>query len=146
MNVNQPEENVVAGLYDIYHKTQKEILAIELRKTRNKLITIALVIFTFDLVAIIMANAVFLQTMFWISIVPVLIIGLAFIATREPLAAMIAATFIIVGLWVYSIVLTGILAAISGWLGKAVIIYLLFAGFQNAGEATRIKKELKGAV
>lgn len=143
MNVNQPEENVVAGLYENYNETQKEILAIEIRKTRNKLITIAVVIFAFDLLAITMANAVFLQTMIWVSALPVIITGLAFFAIKEPLAAMIIAASMIAGLWVYSIILTGGLAAISGWLGKAIIIYLLFAGFQNAVEATRIKKELK---
>ena len=143
MNVNQPEENVVAGLYENYNETQKEILAIVIRKTRNKLITIAVVIFAFDLLAITMANAVFLQTMIWVSALPVIITGLAFFAIKEPLAAMIIAASMIAGLWVYSIILTGGLAAISGWLGKAIIIYLLFAGFQNAVEATRIKKELK---
>ena len=35
------------------------------------------------------------------------------------------------------------LAAISGWLGKTIVIYLLIAGFQSAREAIRIKKELK---
>jgi hypothetical protein len=145
MNVNQPEENVVAGLYDNYHETQKEILAIEIRKTRNKLITVAVVIFAFDLLALMVADALMLQTFIWILIIPALIIGLAFFALKEPLAAMIIAAAIIVGLWIYSIVLTGGLAAVSGWLGKAVIIYLLIAGFQNAREATRIKKELKAA-
>lgn len=146
MNVNQPEENVVSGLYENYSETQKEILAIEIRKTRNKLITVAVVVFIFDLVALMVANAVFLQAMAWISVVPVLILGLAFFATREPLAAMIIAGVIIVGLWVYSIIAIGGLAVVSGWLSKAIIIYLLIAGFQNAREATRIKKELKAAM
>jgi VIT1/CCC1 family predicted Fe2+/Mn2+ transporter len=146
MNVNQPEENVVAGLYDNYHETQKEILAIEIRKTRNKLITIALVVFIFDMIALLVSNAVLPETILWISVIPVLILVLAFFAMKEPLAAMIIAAVIIVGIWVYSIVLTGGLAAISGWLSKAIIIYLLIAGFQHAREATRIKKELKGAI
>lgn len=146
MNVNQPEENVVAGLYDNYHETQKEILTIEISKTRNKLITIAVVIFVFDLIALTMVNAVSLQTMIWVLVLPAIIIGLAFFAIKEPLAAMIIAALLIVGLWGYSIILTGGLAAINGWLGKAIIIYLLFAGFQNATEATRIKKELKAAI
>lgn len=33
MNNNQPEENVVSGLYDNYYETQKEILVIETKKT-----------------------------------------------------------------------------------------------------------------
>jgi len=146
MNVNQPEENVVVGLYDNYHETQKEILAIEIRKTRNKLITIAVIIFVFDLIALSMINTISLQTMIWVSVLPLVIIGLALFSIKEPLAAMVIAAMIIAGLWIYSIAVTGGLAAISGWLGKAIIIYLLFAGFQNAIEATRIKKELKSAL
>ena len=146
MNVNQPEENVVVGLYDNYHETQKEILAIEIRKTRNKLITIAVIIFVFDPIALSMTNAISLQTMIWVSVLPLVIIGLALFSIKEPLAAMVIAAMIIAGLWIYSIAVTGGLAAISGWLGKAIIIYLLFAGFQNAIEATRIKKELKSAL
>jgi hypothetical protein len=34
------------------------------------------------------------------------------------------------------------LTILAGWLGKAIIIYLVIAGFQNATEAKRIKKEL----
>jgi hypothetical protein len=146
MNINQPEENVVVGLYDNYHETQKEILAIEIRKTRNKLITIAVVILIFDLIALSAMNAISLQSMIVISILPAIIIGLAFLAIKEPLIAMIIAALLIVGLWIYSVILTGGLSAVSGWLGKAIIIYLLFAGFQNATEATRIKKELKAAL
>lgn len=146
MNINQPEENVVVDLYDNYHETQKEILAIEIRKTRNKLITIAVVILIFDLIALSAMNAISLQSMIVISILPVIIIGLAFLAIKEPLIAMIIAALLIVGLWIYSVILTGGLSAVSGWLGKAIIIYLLFAGFQNATEATRIKKELKAAL
>ncbi len=146
MNINQPEENVVVGLYDNYHETQKEILAIEIRKTRNKLFTIAIIIFVFDLIALSVMNAISLQTIIWVLVLPVIIVGLAFFAIKEPLAAMIIAALIIAGLWIYTIILTGGLAAISGWLGKAIIIYLLIAGFQNAIEATRIKKELKAAI
>jgi len=146
MNVNQPEENVVSGLYENYSETQKEILAIETRKTRNKLITIACIIFLFDLIALAFADAVNLLTFLWILIVPVVFLGLAFFAIKEPLAAIIIVSVIIVGIWIYSIIITGGAAAISGWLGKAIIIYLLIAGFQSAKEATRLRKELQSAV
>jgi hypothetical protein len=142
MNINEPEENVVSGLYDNYTETQKEILAIEIRKTRNKLITVAVVIFVFDLLALLIANALLHETL----VIPLILTGLAFLAVKEPLAAMIIASVIIVGIWVYTIIVTGGVAAISGWIGKAIIIYLLIAGFQNAREATRIKRELKGVV
>ena len=145
MSVHQPEENVVSGLYENYYETQKEILAIELNKTRNKLISTAVIIFVFDFLAVMITNAIVFQTLLWISIVPLIILALAFFALKEPLAAMIIAALLIVGIWIYSIIITGGLAAISGWIGKAIIIYLLIAGFQHAREATKIKAELKGA-
>jgi hypothetical protein len=137
------EENVVSGLYDNYNETQREILAIETKKTRNKLISIAIVIFALDLIALMMINRVMSETLLMIIIVPVVILALAFLSIKEPMVAMIIAAVIIVGLWVVAVINTGGMAAISGWLGKAVIIYLLIAGFQNAREAQRIKKELE---
>jgi len=145
MSVNHPEENVVSGLYENYFETQKEILTIEIRKTRNKLIYVATTIFVFDFLAVMIANAFILQTFLWISVVPLIILALAFFALKEPMAAVIVASLLIVGIWVYSIIITGGLAAISGWIGKAIIIYLLIAGFQSAREAAKIKGELKAA-
>lgn len=83
------------------------------------------------------------ETILIIAVIPAALTGLAFLANKEPLTAMIIAAVIIVGLWVYSIVITGGKAAIMGWLIKAVIVYLILAGFQHAREAARIKKELQ---
>ena len=51
-DINDP--NVVSGLYDNYNETQREILAIEIKKTRNKLFTIAIVILILDFLAMMM--------------------------------------------------------------------------------------------
>ena len=139
----QEDQHVVSDLYDNYEETQKEIYAIETRKTRTKLITIAVVIFVFDLLALLMANLVNAGTLITIAVVPLVMLGLALLANKEPLIAMIIATLIIVGLWVYSFVVIGGRAALYGWLSKAILIYLLIAGFQNAREAQKIKRELK---
>lgn len=140
-NDNKPE-NVVADYYDGYADVQKDVLAIEIRKTRNTLFVLAALVFGTDLLALAVANVVVPLTIFAISIVPLLLVGLAFLATKEPITAMIIAAVIIVGLWIYNIYITGGRAAIMGWLIKAVIAYLIIAGFQHAREATRIKKEL----
>lgn len=143
MNDSRDESNVVSDMYDNYEEVQKEILSIEIRKTRNKLISIAIVIFAFDLLVLLMADLVTATTLGVILIFPAIITGLAFLSIKEPLIALIIAAILIVGLWIYSIVILGGRAAVSGWIGKAIIIYLLIAGFQNAMEAARIKKELK---
>lgn len=143
MNETRDESNVVSDIYDNYEEVQKEILSIEIRKTRNKLITIAIVLFSFDLLVLLMADLVSMSTLGLIIIIPAIIGGLAVLSVKEPLIAMIIASIIIVGIWIYTIILTGGRAAASGWIGKAIIVYLIFAGFQNATEAARIKKELK---
>ena len=143
MSDSRDESNVVSELYDNYEEVQKEILSIEIRKTRNKLISIAIVIFAFDLLLLLMADLVTATTLGVILIFPAIITGLAFLSIKEPLIAMIIATILIVGLWIYTIIILGGRSAVSGWIGKAIIVYLLIAGFQNAMEAARIKKELK---
>ncbi|MBI5371902.1 MAG: hypothetical protein HZA79_07735 [Sphingobacteriales bacterium] len=144
MQQNSQEENVVSGLFDNYQETQKEILQIELRKTRNKLFTLSAVVFGSDLLALVTANALNISTLIVILVIPVLLLGLGFFAGKEPLLSMIIAALVIGGIWVYAAIVTGGMAAISGWLVKAIIVYLVIAGFQNAVEAQKIKKELKG--
>jgi hypothetical protein len=136
------EQPVVAGLYDNYQETQKEILAMEIRKTKNKLFTIAVVIFLLDLLALMMADNLHSLMIIWVMLVPAIITGLAFLAIKEPLLAMIIGAVIVGGIWIYAIISTGGLAAVSGWISKALIIYLFIAGFQHAREAQRLKKEL----
>ena len=114
----------------------------EIRKTKNKLFTIAIVIFLLDLLALMMASNLNPVMIAWVTLVPAIIAGLAFLAIKEPMLAMVIGAVIVGGLWIYAIISTGGLAAVSGWISKAVIVYLFIAGFQNAREAQRLKKEL----
>ena len=139
----QPESHIVSEMYDNYNEVQKEVMGIEIRNTLKKLLTIAVVIFSFDLLALLIADLVNVKTLLIILVIPAIITGLAFFAKKEPMIAMIVAAVIIVGLWVYTIVVIGGVAVISGWISKAIIIYLLLAGFQSAKEAAKIKRELK---
>ena len=141
---NATGEHIVADLYDSYNDTQKEILVIEIRKTRNKLFTVAAIIFVLDFIGLISLKAVAAETILFIAIVPLVYVGLGFFALKEPLAAIILGIALIIGIWIYIAVNTGTASIIKGWLIKAAIVYLLLAGLQNAREAHRIKKELKG--
>ncbi len=143
MDENQHEAAPEQGLFDNYQETQKELLFIYTRKVRNKLFAAAAVIFLSDLIGLAVARAVLPATILVILVVPVLFIGLAFLSLKEPLTAMIIAALLIAAVWVYTIIITGGRAAIQGWLVKALLIYLIIAGFQSAVEANRIKKELK---
>ena len=128
---------------DSYSDTQKEILAIETRKTRNKLFIIAAVIMISDLLALFMANAFNAATLLAIGIVPLIFVGLALLATKEPLLAMVLGAAMIVALWVFMFVQFGNRSLISGLPVKAVLITLVISGFQNAIEANKVRKEMR---
>jgi uncharacterized membrane protein YhaH (DUF805 family) len=136
-------EQLTGGIMDSYSDTQKEILAIEKRKTRNKLFIIAAVILISDLLALFMANAVNSSTLLASSIVPLIFFGLALLATKEPLLAMILGAAMIVALWVFLFVQFGNRSLVSGWLVKAVLITLVISGFRNAIEANNVRKEMR---
>ena len=143
MEPNQTDETIVSGVYDGYIDTQKEIFEIEIKKTRNRLFLIAAVILGFNLLAVMVAGADIGAYIVYIALVPVIVAGLAFLAIKEPLLAMIIVAIIILAEWIYIAVQTGGRGALSGWLGKAILIYLVLTGFQNARTAQKIKKELK---
>src|SRR5258706_14412404 len=128
MTDTQSESQIVSEVYDNHIEVQKEVMEIEVRKTRNKLITIAVVIFLFDLLALLIVNIVTPKTLLIILFIPVIIAGLGLLANKEPMIAMIVSVIIIVGIWVYTIVISKGTAAISGWISKAIIIYLIIAG------------------
>jgi hypothetical protein len=135
---------IVSDYYENYTQTQREIMVIETRKTRNNLFTIAAIVFAGDLLVLLAMpdKTYFLAGLLIILIVPGIITALAFLAIKEPIIAMIVTAFIIGGIWTYTIIATGGKAAIMGWLVKAVIIYFIISGFRHAAEANRIKKEL----
>src|SRR5258705_6253896 len=140
---NDPSpDNSVSGYYENYSETQKEVYAMEVRKTRNTIFTVAAVFFASELLGLAVLSTFSVETVLTSLIVPAIIVGLGFLAVKEPMTAIIIAAVIVVGLWIYSIAVIGGRAAISGWLVKAIIIYFLIAGFQHAKEAMRIKKEL----
>lgn len=143
MQQDQQEENIVTGLFDNYQENQKEIAAIEIRKVRNKLFTLAIIFFLSDLLQLITSNLVNPTTLLVIAVIPMMFVGLAFLAVKEPMLAMVLCAMIIGSIWIYIAVITGGRAALSGIVIKGIVVYLVIAGFQSANEAQKIKKELK---
>jgi len=142
MQQDPQEESVVSDIFDNYQDTQKQILAIEIKKVRNKLFTLAIIFFLSDLLQLVASNAVNLTTLIVIAVIPLLFVGLAFLALKEAMLSMILCAVIITGIWIYVAVVTGGAALLSGFLVKGIVIYLVFAGLQSASEAQKIKKEL----
>ena len=140
----EKEEEVVSSIFDDYSETQREVFAIETRKTRNKLFALAIVIFGFDFLVLLRTDLVQWETLLISAIIPLIFVGLAFLARKEPLTSMIIVAVIIGGTWIYSAFVTNGYSLLAGWWAKAIIVYLILAGFQSAREAEKIKKELKG--
>jgi hypothetical protein len=136
------DENSEFNLFDEHDETQRELLIIESKKVRNKLFTIAAIFFVSVLITLAIADTPVRFALFDLLVIPGIIFGLGFLAIKEPLVAISIAAVILIGLWVLQIVAFGVIAVVSGWLVKAIVIYMLIAGFQSGKEAHRIRREL----
>jgi hypothetical protein len=136
------DENVVSDIFDDYNDTQRELLNIETKKVRSKLFTIAAIFFGSVLLSLAISNIPVSDALIDVLIIPGGLVGLGFLANKEPLAAISIAAVIVIGLWVLQIVLLGGEHILRGLLVKGIIIYLLIAGFQSAKEAHKIRREL----
>lgn len=140
----QDSPNMETGNTDLFgnnEEDKKELYAFQVKKVRNKLLTVAAVIFFFDLLALLMADLLTPETLAISAVVPAIVVGLAFLGLKEPILAVVIASVIIIGIWVYIVVMTDISMAIQGFLAKILVITLLLTAFQNAKEARRIDKE-----
>lgn len=137
------EENVVSNLFDDHLDTQREILIIESKKVRNKLFIIAAIFFVSVLITLGISNTPIRFALFDLLVIPGILVGLGFLAMKEPLVAASIAGVILIGLWVLQIVMFGALAVVSGWLVKAIVIYMLIAAFQSGKEAHKARRELE---
>jgi len=142
-NPSNTDQNIISPYYEDYKQTQAEIFAKECKRVRNSILTIAGLLFASELLGLAMANLVSSQNILYSLLFPAIFIGLAFLAIRQPMLSVILAALVFVGIIILSIVAYGGLGAISGILVKAIIIYLLLAGFQSATTAEKAKKELQ---
>jgi hypothetical protein len=136
------DENVVSDLFDDYNDTQRELLAIETRKVRSKIFTIAVIFFLSVLLSIAIANIPLNAALIDLFIIPGVLLGLGFLANKEPMVAISIAGVIVIGLWVLQIAVLGAEHLLRGLLVKGIIVYLIIAGFQSAKEAHKIKRDL----
>jgi hypothetical protein len=143
MDQKDTQEEIVSNIFEDYDQTQHEIFEIETRHTRNKLLSLALVIFGFDFIVLLRTDLVQWNTLLLAAIFPAIFVGLAFLARKEPITSMVIAAIMVGGMWIYSAVVTNGYSLLAGWWAKAIVVYLVLAGFQNAREAEKTRKELK---
>jgi len=137
-----PAESNIGEYYDHYRQTQLDLIPVYSKKARNAIFTIAGLWLASELLGLAIANVFTTQVVLSVLLVPAILVAAAFLAMKQPLVAVIIAALVFVGVWTLSILVFGGIGAISGILIKAIIIYFLIAGFQNAREVARIKKEI----
>ena len=137
------ETSIIADDLELYQTTQRDIYNILIRKVRNRLFWVAVCFLASDLLALAILDAISAETVGASLIVPVIIAGLGFLALKEPLLATVVAAMVIVGVWIYIIAIIGARGAMSGWLVRAITIFLVLSAFREASEAIKIRKELK---
>jgi hypothetical protein len=143
MTTESNSNDVVSNYYDEYKQNQEYILKLESRKVRNSIFIVAALLFGSEFLGLMMANLVTVTNTLASAIIPLILVGIGFLALRLPLLAIILATLVFAGLIVLTIVLLGGAGAISGLLVKAIVIYFLVAGFQSARQAELARKEVK---
>ncbi len=137
-----PVESSIGDYSDDHKQTQLDLVSMYSKKTRNAIFTIAGLWLASELLGLAMANVFTTLVFLSVLVVPAILFALAFLALKQPLVAIIIAALVFIGVWVLTILVFGGIGAISGLLIKAIIIYFLIAGFQNAREVDRIKKEI----
>jgi len=141
--MNSTDENIISDYYDNYKETQAEIFKIETRKARNMIFTVAAVLLIGDLLGLAIANAITYLTLLAALLFPVVFTGLGFFARKQPLLAVILSMIVFAIIIILTFFVMGSVSLISGLVVKAIIVFCLIAGLNNAREAERAKKEMQ---
>lgn len=138
----QQEQNVISDYYHGYQKLELQSAETQIKKARNAIIAIAILIIIGNLI-VMAASDSFTTTGIIIMLgIAAVFTGLAFLTKRQPLTAIIIALVLFIALWVSDIVLAGIENIYKGIIVRVIILYFLIKGIKHAREAERIRKEI----
>lgn len=135
--------SIIADELELYEATQRDIFTILSKNVAKKLFWVAICFFASDMLALAIQNLVTAENIGIALVVPAVIAGMGFLARKEPLIAAVISGVITVAIWVLIIASLGAQGAISGWLVKAIVIYLLIAAIRDGAEANKIRRDLK---
>jgi hypothetical protein len=127
---------------DYFKETQEDILAYETKKTMQCLLIIGAILFASDLLAMMMYHLFAPVTLGASLVFPALFTGLAFFSRSKPKLAMIGGMVLVLAIIVLAFLVTGSGSLISGFLVKAIIIYLIIKGWRHASEADTARANL----
>ena len=138
----QQDQNVISDYYQGYQKLELQSAETEIKKARNAIIAIAILIIIGNLIVMGVNNSFTTLAIIIMLGIAVIFTGLAFLTKKQPLTAIIIALVLFVALWVSDIVIAGIQNLYQGIVVKAIILYFLVKGIKHAREAERIRKEI----
>jgi hypothetical protein len=139
-NTQQENENVLTEYLEGYQELELQSVQNNLRKTRNTILVVAVLLLISSFIIPAMSNAPVLDM--WPAWVVVgLFVTLALFTNKFPLATVIIALILYIGLWVLDIVVLGPEYIFKGLLIKGIIIYFLVRGIGYAKEAEEVYRK-----
>jgi hypothetical protein len=138
----EPNQNIISDYYEGYQKLELQSAENQLRKTRNAIFAIAIVLFISDLITMAASDTFDITTLILSLIIAGVFVGLAFLTKKKPLTAIFIALALFIALWVLTIVVVGPQQIYRGILVRGIIIYFLITGIKHAREAERIRKQM----
>ena len=141
----QQDQNVISDYYQGYQKLELQSAETEIKKARNAIIAIAVLIILGNLI-VMAANNSFTSLGIIIMLgIAAIFTGLAFLTKKQPLTAIIIALVLFSGLWISDIVLAGPENIYKGIVVRVIILYFLIKGIKHAREEERLRKEIVSA-
>jgi hypothetical protein len=140
-----PEQNkdVISDYYEGYQHLELQSAETQIRKSRNAIFAIAVVMLLGDIITM-AASSAFTTTGLLISIgISAVFVGLALLTKKQPLTAILIALVLFLGLWIFALIVLGPEQIYKGIIVRGIILYFLITGIKHAREAERIRKELK---
>jgi uncharacterized membrane protein len=138
---NNSEASVVYDYYESHKETQREVFQIYARKTGWMIMVAGIVYLISYLIALAAADAFLLPLLVQPVLIGGLFIGLGFFARKQPMPAAGLAAAVYLVLNVMTVIQSGAIALLAGWLIKAIIITVLLLAFNYAREANQARKE-----
>jgi hypothetical protein len=128
--------------YEGYKETQIEVLAIHHKKLRNNFFIIGLVFLAVDMIGMAVSNHVATTVILASLLMPILYAGLAFLSLKQAMMAVIIAIVLFALALILQVLVNGAGALLSGWLFKAVLVYLHISAYRYANDIRTTEKEI----
>jgi len=141
----QQDQNVVSDYYQGYQQLELQSAETQIKKARNAIIAIAILIIIGNLIVMAASNSFTTTGIIVMLGIAAVFTGLAFLTKRQPLTAIIIALVLFIALWVSDIVIAGVENIYKGIVVRVIILYFLIKGIKHAREAERLRKEMISA-